>query len=70
MLKPVTFKPAYNPSNNSVTLTIPGKQSFATGGQITVINSSPTGVSSADGVLLAGATRFTISRNAQKIMPG
>ena len=47
VLKPVGFKPAYNPSNNSVTLTLQGKQTFATGGQIAVINSPPAGVSSA-----------------------
>ncbi len=69
-LRSVAFNAAYNPSNNSVTLTIKGKQTFAKGGQITVINSPPTGVSSADGVLLAGSTEFTISPTARRIMPG
>ena len=49
MLKPVNFTAAYNPSTNSVMLTVKGKPKFAKGGEIKVIASPPSGVRSDGG---------------------
>jgi hypothetical protein len=71
VLQPVNFTAAYNQLSNSVTLTVEGKPTFATGGQIKVIASPPNGVSSAAGVLLDGSdTVFTILPKAKGITPG
>jgi hypothetical protein len=68
---PVALTAAYDPTTNSVRLTIQGKPKFASGGQITVINAPPNGVSSAAGALLdASDTEFTISPKATSITPG
>jgi hypothetical protein len=69
--EPVAVRAAYDPSRSSVTLTIVGKQTFAQGGQITVIATSPSGVSSASGDLLtANDTVFTILPQARGVWPG
>ncbi|MFI5456107.1 MAG: Calx-beta domain-containing protein [Isosphaerales bacterium] len=71
VLQPVKFTAAYNPSTNSVNLTIIGKQKFAKGGQIRVNASPSSGVSSAGSVLLdANDTSFTTLANAKGITPG
>ncbi len=71
VLQPVNFTAAYNPSTNSVTLTIKGKQPFAKGGQIKVIATPPNGVTSAAGGLLdANDTVFTILAKGKGITPG
>ena len=45
ILHPITsFSVAYSAANDSVTLTFAGKQTFRTGGQITVVGGSPSGV--------------------------
>ncbi len=45
ILHPITgFSVAYSVANDSVTLTFAGKQTFKTGGQITVIGSPPSGI--------------------------
>jgi streptogramin lyase len=75
--KVVVFHPigvqsaVYNSSSNSVTVTTTATaQTFgAVGGQLIVTASSPGGVSSAPGVLLAAPTTFTISRKATAITP-
>jgi hypothetical protein len=54
VFKPVPINVQYNAANDSVSLSVIGKQAFATGGQITVIASPPNGVSSASGALLDG----------------
>ena len=57
----VTVNAAYIPSNDSVTLSIKGKPTFANGGQIKVIYSPTNGVCSASGVPLdASDSEFTI----------
>jgi len=71
VLQPVKFTAAYNPTTNSVTLTIKGKPTFAMGGQIKVIASPPNGVSSEAGVLLdTSDTVFAILPKAKGIAPG
>jgi hypothetical protein len=64
----------YNPSNETVTLTVSGsKNPFSRGGgQITIQALSPTtGVSSQQGVLLdPNFTRFSIKANASGITLG
>jgi len=71
MYQPINFTAAYTSSNDSVTLTTEGKQTFANGGKLTVIASAPGGVSSAAGVLLdATDTVFTILAKATGIAPG
>jgi hypothetical protein len=68
---PVALTAAYDPTTNSVHLTIQGKPKFANGGQITIINAPPSGVSSATGDFLAAIdTVFTILPNARGIRPG
>ena len=60
-----------NPSTNSVPLTIKGKPTFAKGGQIKVIYSPPSGVSSEAGIPLdASDTEFTILPKATRVTPG
>ncbi len=67
-LKPLAFSSAYDASTNTVKLTFKGKPNFAKGGQITVNATSPRGVASAAGVLLATSdTKFTISPKAKGI---
>ena len=71
VFKPVALTAAYNPSNNSVTLSIQGKPTFAKGGQIKVIYSPPSGVSSEAGIPLdASDTEFTILPKATRVTPG
>jgi hypothetical protein len=66
--KAVGFSATYNPSNNSVTLKVNGKNLFAKGGQLTILSSPPNGVSSAAGVYLSSSSlSFTISPNAKSI---
>ncbi len=70
-LNPVAFTAAYNTATNSVTLTLTGKEAFATGGQIKVNYSAPGGVSSATGVdLNANDATFTIQPKGTAIAPG
>jgi hypothetical protein len=71
VLQPVNFTAAYQATTDSVLLAIQGKPKFAKGGQITVITSAPSGVSSAAGVLLeATDTAFTIQAKAAGVTPG
>ena len=68
--QPVPFQPTYNASSNSITLTIVGKQKFTKGGQIKVIATPPTGVSSTTGEpLAANDTEFMILPKATGIGP-
>jgi streptogramin lyase len=70
-LIPVPVTALYDPVKHSVTLTIAGKQTFAKGGQITVIYAPPGGVSSEDNIPLdAGDARFTILSKATGIAAG
>jgi hypothetical protein len=69
-LTPVGFGASYDPVKKTVTLTLSGKQTFATGGEITV-NYGPGGVSSQDGVALDPSdAKFTIQPKATGIAPG
>jgi hypothetical protein len=68
---PVAVTAAYNAANNSVTLTIQGKQTFADGGDLTVIYAPPGGVSSAAGVPLSASDgAFSISLKGTAISLG
>ncbi len=70
-LTPITFTETYNKSNNTVTLTVSGKNPFAKGGQIDILAASKSGVSSQAGVLLSSKyTTFTISGGASGITLG
>jgi hypothetical protein len=45
ILHPITtFSVAYSAANDSATLTFAGKQTFRTGGQITVVGGPPSGI--------------------------
>jgi hypothetical protein len=71
ILHPITgFSVAYSPANDSVTLTFARKQTFRTGGQITVAGGQPAGVTGASGAALTGSTVFTISPHGQNIRVG
>ena len=66
----VAFRSTYDPSKNSVNLTLVGKQTFAAGGQITLISSPPSGISSAQGIFLDGNKDGVPGDNATfKILP-
>ena len=68
ILTPVKFAVSIDPTGQVVTLTVKGKNPFAKGGQLTIVASSPTGVSSQAGVLLSPSYAFfTISANAKRI---
>jgi streptogramin lyase len=68
---PVAFTSSYNAATQSVTLNLAGKQTFAKGGQITVIYSPPNGVSSASGVALdSNDATFTVQPRAKGITAG
>jgi hypothetical protein len=70
ILKPISsITVSYNPASDSVTLSLVGKQAFATGGQLTVIGTPPSGVSGATGAPLGGTTVFAISKNGKTIAP-
>ena len=70
-LNRVALTASYNAATNSVTLTLAGKQTFAKGGEITVVYSPPDGVSSASGVALdPDDAAFTIQPGAKGITPG
>jgi hypothetical protein len=67
----VHFSEMFDPSSNTVDLKISGNNPFAKGGQITINDSVPNGVSSQEGVLLNPSyTTFAISVDAKRIMPG
>jgi hypothetical protein len=66
---PVRFTATYDPSTNSVRLTIQGNPKFAQGGQITV-NNAPGGVTSAVDALLGGDNVFTILPKGAGITTG
>ncbi len=69
-LQTVSFNAVYNPSNNTLTLSIIGNQPFKSGGQITINAGAPNGVTSADSILLSGNTVFHILPGAKNIVPG
>jgi hypothetical protein len=70
-LSPVAFNAVYDPVKNAVKLTLVGKQTFAKGGQITVIYAPPGGVTSAQGVPLSPSdASFTIQPKATAVTPG
>jgi len=67
-LRPIGFSLQY-PSNNTVKL-ITGKQAFKYGGQITLVASPPTGISSAAGAFLnTSYTVYNIARGGMGISP-
>jgi len=69
ILHPITsFSVAYSAAKDSVTLTFAGKQTFRTGGQITVVGGPPSGITGASGAALAGNKAFTISPRGQSIV--
>ncbi len=69
VLHPIkAFALKYNSSNDSVTLTFNGKQTFPTGGQITVLaRTATTGVTAATGATLTENTVFLIPRGGHGI---
>jgi probable HAF family extracellular repeat protein len=65
ILHPITsFSVTYSPANDSVALTFAVKQTFRTGGQITVVGGPPFGVT---GAALSGNVVFTISPGGRQI---
>jgi hypothetical protein len=60
-----TFTVTYAPASDSVTLKLTGTQTFATGGQLTVL----PGVAGASGVVLSRTTVFTIAPGGKTIQP-
>ncbi len=70
ILSPITnFKVSYTAAGDSVTLTLGSKQTFPTGGQITVVGGSSGGITGSGGAALGGSTAFTISKGGKTIGP-
>jgi hypothetical protein len=69
IVHPITgFSLAYSVANDSVTLTLAGKQTFRTGGQITVVGGPPAGVTGVSGAGLSRSIVFTISPGGRNIV--
>jgi hypothetical protein len=70
LLHPIAINSAiYDASIDAVVLlTSTTKSTFAKGGKLTVINSSPGGIDSTAGTFLGGTTVLTISPNASRIV--
>jgi hypothetical protein len=69
-LSPITnFKVSYTAASDSVTLTLASKQTFPTGGQITVLGGSSGKITGSSGAALGGSTAFTISKGGKNIGP-
>jgi streptogramin lyase len=67
----VHFSEMFDPSSNTVDLKISGNNPFAKGGQVTINDSVPNGVSSQEGVPLNPSyTTFAISVDAKRIRLG
>lgn len=67
-LHPITnFSVTYFPADDSVNLTFAGKQSFPTGGQITVVSGPSTGITGMSGAALVGNKVFTISPGGRSV---
>jgi hypothetical protein len=70
ILHPITsFAVSYSAVSDSVTLTLASKQTFPTGGRITVISGPPGGLIGASGEALVGNTVFIIAREGRSISP-
>jgi hypothetical protein len=68
ILHPITqFTVSYSPAHNSVDLTLIGKQTFPTGGQLTIVSGPSGGVTGASGAPLGGPTVFAISVKGRTI---
>lgn len=68
-LHPITaFTVSYVPSTDTVDLTLLGKQTFPTGGQLTIVGGAG-GVTGGSGASLTGTTTFTISKKGTTITP-
>ena len=65
VLAKVSFTASYSPSDNSVSLTIKGKNPFTLGGQITIVTTPPNAVSSSAGVALSGVRLSSTSSPTQ-----
>jgi hypothetical protein len=63
------FSVAYSAANDSVTLTFASKQTFPTGGQITVVGGTPSGVTGVSGAALVGTKMFAIAPRGRSIVP-
>jgi hypothetical protein len=59
----------YSPASDSVTLTLPGSQTFRTGGEVTIVGGAPGGIVGASGGALGGLTVFTIAPKGRSIAP-
>jgi hypothetical protein len=68
ILHPITqFTVTYSAANDSVDLTLIGKQTFPTGGQLTIVSGPSGGVTGASGAPLSGTTVFAISAKGRTI---
>jgi hypothetical protein len=70
ILHPITnFQVSYSAATDSVDLTLIGKQTFPTGGQLTIVGGPSGGVTGASGAPLGGTTVFAISAKGRTITP-
>jgi RHS repeat-associated protein len=68
ILHPISgFTVSYSAAKNSVDLTLLGKQTFPTGGQLTIVSGPSAGVKGASGAPLGGPTIFAISVKGRTI---
>jgi hypothetical protein len=70
ILHPITtFTVSYRVANDSVDLTLIGKQTFPTGGQLTIVSGPSGGVTGVSGAPLSGTTVLAISAKGRSITP-
>jgi hypothetical protein len=70
ILQPITgFTVVYSPATDSVTLTLAGRPTFPTGGQVTVVGGTPGGVSGASSAAPGRPSVFSISPEGRSITP-
>ena len=70
ILRPITgFTVSYVAATDTVDVNLIGKQTFPTGGRLTIVSTASGGVAGASGAPISGHTVFTISKNGKAITP-
>ncbi|MFI5456862.1 MAG: ELWxxDGT repeat protein [Isosphaerales bacterium] len=67
ILRPIGFTVSYDAASESVSVMMPGKQTFRSGGQITVLGGATSGVSGVSGGFLSGNKMLIISPGGKNI---
>ena len=63
------FRVSYIAATDTVDLTLIGKQTFPTGGRLTLVSNAASGITGATGAPISGPTVFAISKSGKTITP-